>query len=298
MPAKSTEQKTIEKQIKVQEKLERESKIRDRASGIVAGAHQENGFRIMDAESEALLTEILNQYDGNENNHVGFNAEGIPRSLTANANVLYEALQMYGMIASSIPYGRGAILTITESAKNYFENKSKALGEDTEMEKPVKIFISHSSNDIEYVRRIVEFLEDMNVPENGIFCSSIPEYGIPGGKKIFEFLREQFETYDLHMIFVLSENYYNSVASMNEMGAAWVGRNDYTVVLLPGYPYSGIKGVLDPGEIATKIDDEATIHMRLFELRDKVLSEFNLNKINENKWERIRNSFIADMLSV
>lgn len=298
MPAKSLEQKNLEKQMKLQEKVARDAKIRDRATGIVAGSHQENGFRIMDAESEALLREILKQYNGNESNRVSFSTENIPASLKENSAVLYEALQMYGMIASPIAGVRSAILTITESAKNYFESKSNALSESMKMDKPVKIFISHSSKDVEYVRRIVEFLEDMNVPEEGIFCSSIPEYGIPGGQKIFDFLREQFETYNLHMIFVLSENYYNSVASMNEMGAAWVGRNDYTVVLLPKFPYSGIKGVLDPQEIATKIDDEETIGIRLSELRDKVLSEFGLNKMNENKWERVRNSFISNMLNI
>ena len=43
---KSPEQKAIEKQMRAQEKAERAAQIRERASGIVAGAHQENGFRI------------------------------------------------------------------------------------------------------------------------------------------------------------------------------------------------------------------------------------------------------------
>ena len=295
---KSPEQKAIEKQMRAQEKAERAAQIRERASGIVAGAHQENGFRILDFESETMLAEILRQYDGNENNTMSFELDNISRSLRDNALVLYEALRMYGMLASVIPYGNSAIMTVTESAKNYFENKDKVTNGGNRMEKQVKIFISHSSDDVKYVRRIVEFLEDLNVPEDGIFCSSIPEYGIPGGEKIFDFLRGQFDTYDLHVIFVLSKNYYNSIASLNEMGAAWVGRNEYTVLLLPHFPYSEITGVLDPREIATKIDDESTINIRLSELRDKILSEFALNKINENKWERVRNSFIADMLEI
>lgn len=295
---KSPEQKAIEKQMRAQEKAERAAQIRERAYGIVAGAHQENGFRILDFESETMLAEILRQYDGNENNTMNFNLDNISRSLRDNALVLYEALRMYGMLASVIPYGNNAIMTVTESAKNYFEKKDKATNGGNRMEKQVKIFISHSSDDVKYVRRIVEFLEDLNVPEDGIFCSSIPEYGIPGGEKIFDFLRGQFDTYDLHVIFVLSKNYYNSIASLNEMGAAWVGRNEYTVLLLPHFPYSEIKGVLDPREIATKIDDESTINIRLSELRDKILSEFALNKINENKWERVRNSFITDMLEI
>lgn len=297
MPTKSPEQKTIEKQMKIQERAERATKIRDRASGLVAGAHQEKGFRILDSESELMLAEILKQYNGNENNAVSFESQNISRSLSDNALVLYEALQMYGMLASTIPYRKGAILTITESAKNYFESKMNIVNGDNKMKKQVKIFISHSSNDVKYVKQIVDFLEALRVPEDGIFCSSIPEYGIPGGKKIFDFLREQFETYDLHVIFVLSKNYYNSVACLNEMGAAWVGRNEYTVVLLPEFPYTEIDGVLDPREIATKIDDASTINRRLSELRDKVISEFGLNRINEDRWERVRNAFITDMLN-
>ena len=67
MPTKSPEQKTIEKQMKIQERAERAAKIRDRAYGLVAGAHQEKGFRILDSESELMLAEILKQYNGNEN---------------------------------------------------------------------------------------------------------------------------------------------------------------------------------------------------------------------------------------
>lgn len=166
-------------------------------------------------------------------------------------------------------------------------------------EKKTKIFISHSSKDIEYVRKIVVFFEDINIPEDGIFCSSIPEYGIPGGKKIYEFLREQFENYNLHVVFVLSDNYYESVASMNEMGAAWVLRNEYTTILLPGFNFSQIKGVLDPTEIATKLDDHTdVVYARLGELKDKVISEFNLDTISANKWERKRNAFVRDILSI
>lgn len=199
---------------------------------------------------------------------------------------------------------RGFVKGTTSGIPDHYETKVKKINLNeyeelfkTETEKPVKIFISHSSKDVKYVKRFVEFLEDMNVPEEGIFCSSLPEYGIPGGKKIFDFLREQFEKYELHMIFVLSENYYSSVACMNEMGAAWVGRNDYTTILLPGFPYASIQGVLDPREIATKIDDQTTINIRLSELRDKVLSEFKLNVIGEGKWERNRDNFVKDMLS-
>lgn len=165
--------------------------------------------------------------------------------------------------------------------------------------KEPKIFISHATKDEAYVKEIVGLLEDIGVSEEGIFCSSVAGYGIPGGQNIYDYLRGQFETFNLHVLFVLSENYYSSCACLNEMGAAWVKRNKHTTILLPGFDFDEIKGVLDKETIATKLDDrEDTLNIRLSELRDEVITEFNLRKISEHKWERIRNNFINSIRSI
>ena len=177
-------------------------------------------------------------------------------------------------------------------------NSKGRVNKDSKVKKQVKIFISHSSNDKEYVKKIVEFLENMNVPECGIFCSSVAGYGVPGGNNIYEFLRKEFETYDLHMIFVLSKNYYMSSTCLNEMGAAWVGKNKCTAILLPQFSYDEIEGVISSEKVWAKIDDESMINVRLSELRDMVVSEFGLETISEHKWERIRDEFINNMLSL
>lgn len=161
-----------------------------------------------------------------------------------------------------------------------------------------KIFISHASKDEAYVKKIVGLLEAIGVPEKGIFCSSVAGYGIPGEQKIYDYLRGQFETFDLHVLFILSENYYSSCDCLCEMGAAWVRRNEYTTILLPGFDFNNIKGVLDRSTIATKLDDKSDmLKIRLSELRDKVIDEFGLEKLSESKWERIRNDFINNVSS-
>lgn len=168
-----------------------------------------------------------------------------------------------------------------------------------EIKKKAKIFISHSSKDESYVKKIVEFLEDINIQEEDLFCSSIPGYGIPHGKNIYDYLREQFDSFDLHIIFILSSNYYNSCACMNEMGAAWICRNEYTTMLLPGFEFSEIKGVLDPNEVAIKFDVQSeNVKQYLIEFRNKMLELFNLPSISETKWERIRDNFIKDINNI
>ena len=159
--------------------------------------------------------------------------------------------------------------------------------------KPRKLFISHSSEDQKYVKAFVELLEDIGVPEESFVCTSVPGYGVPGGMRIYDWLRLQFVACDLRVIYILSHNYYKSPASLNEMGAAWVTKKEDTLVLLPGFSFSEIKGCIDPTEIGIKLDgDEEELKHRLNEFKDCILSEFLLPKISPTRWERHRDAFI------
>lgn len=124
--------------------------------------------------------------------------------------------------------------------------------------KALKVFISHSSQDKDYVSCIVDFLEDIGLTQEQLFCSSIPGYGIPLDEDIYDYLKQQFQEHNLHVILVLSDNYYQSVACMNEMGAAWILQNKYTTILLPGFEFKEIKGAINPRKIGLKLDGDLT----------------------------------------
>ena len=161
-----------------------------------------------------------------------------------------------------------------------------------------KVFISHSSKDAEIVKAFVELLEDIGMPENSIVCTSVPGYGIPGGKKIYEWLREQLLNYNIHMIFMLSHNYYDSAASLNEMGAAWLAKTESTLVLLPGFSFSDIKGCIDPSEMGIALEgDMNELKHRLGELKDNLCEEFKLSPMSATKWERYRDGFLGKIQS-
>ena len=101
--AKSVLEKALEKQNKANEKAERKARNRQIAASIIEGQPVLYGVRILDSDSEALLDMILSQYDGNENNHVGFRGDNLPRSLHDSIAIQYEKLKMYGVISSCIP---------------------------------------------------------------------------------------------------------------------------------------------------------------------------------------------------
>lgn len=153
--AKSAMEKAIEKQIKESQKAAREAKLRERASVCIQSAKYINGFRIMDKEAETTLSSILSQYDGNENNYVSFEIDELPRHLQDSFSLQCEKLQMYGMFANVINYMSGAMITLTESGKSYFDDKDTVIQEAEKVpsksisnnHKQYDVFISHANKD-------------------------------------------------------------------------------------------------------------------------------------------------------
>ncbi len=90
-------------------------------------------------------------------------------------------------------------------------------------DKPFKVFISHSSEDIAFVNELVKLLEFLGVDSSEkLLCSSIKGYQIPTSEDFADYILKQFYDYNLFVIIVHSHNYYSSPYSLNEMGAAWV----------------------------------------------------------------------------
>lgn len=155
------------------------------------------------------------------------------------------------------------------------------------------IFISHSSKDKEFTKAFVDLLFAIGLNEDDIVCSSYPGLGVPLRASIYEWLVEKFQECDLHIFYFLSHNYYESAASLNEMGAAWAMKQKWDGILLPGFSFSEIAGCIDSSQIGIKLDgDIDELKHRLGELKDDIVEEFGLRSVSATRWERIRNEFI------
>lgn len=213
------------------------------------------------------------------------------------------AKEYYYVIDRNFCKGRGSIpdhyqTKVKKISKAEMESTISVNTESDEknQEKQHKLFISHAFKDKKYMKAFVELLEDIGMPDGSIVCSSMPGHGVPGGVKIYDWLREQFIECDLRVVFALSHNYYGSPACLNEMGAAWVTKATDTLILLPGFDFSEIKGCVDPTEVGIKLDgDEEELKHRLNELKDILIGEHNLPKITSTRWERRRSQFIEEI---
>ena len=112
------------------------------------------------------------------------------------------------------------------------ENEKKE--EKPQVKKPM-LFISHSSADEAIASSLVAMLRTLGFNKKNLFCSSVPGYDIPEGEDIYDTLATKFMEYDIYVIVLLSKNYYDSVACLNEMGATWVLKAKYSTIVCPGF---------------------------------------------------------------
>lgn len=162
--------------------------------------------------------------------------------------------------------------------------------------KSPKIFISHSTNDVAIVEKLVTMLEQIGVKQSQLFCSSIAGYGIPqGAGDLYNYIRNEMSNDNLFVIMMLSPNYYSSPVCLNEMGATWVKQSAYQSILLPGFRYSEIKGAVNPRDMSFSLADRENRNLALNEFKNRIIAHLGLADIDHSLWERFRDKFTEEV---
>ncbi|WP_222128281.1 TIR domain-containing protein [Bacillus cereus] len=174
---------------------------------------------------------------------------------------------------------------INELEKSQTVNELKKTVEQVGSKMTKKIFISHSSKDEKVCSAFVELLENLGVPEDMILYSTSPRHGVPGDVDIFDYLRDNIAE-GITVYYMLSDNYYQSVYCLNEMGAAWIAQNDASIFILPNLTKK-IEGVIDSKKKAYTLNQP----VELLQLKNKILETFG-GQISEAKWEDVKNKFL------
>ncbi|MGN7986472.1 MULTISPECIES: toll/interleukin-1 receptor domain-containing protein [Pedobacter] len=163
------------------------------------------------------------------------------------------------------PVKSGAVYKLTKSgyswfAKTCYENEllNRTKPPVTTRKNQMKIFISHASSNKKYGSALVELLLGIGIKDEQIVFTSNPAYGIPIGNNIFNWLKTQISE-ESFVVYLLSPDYYKSIACLNEMGASWIVENEHAAIFLPGFDLSDKSfqsGAIDPREIGFFINDE------------------------------------------
>lgn len=163
------------------------------------------------------------------------------------------------------------------------------------LKKSPKIFISHSSHDAEIASALVDLLEFLGIKD--IFCSSVPGYGVHLGENIYQRIKSEYDEHELLMIYLISPEYLHSYMSLNEMGAAWILKNDYLTFILPGLTENSLDGTCIGKNNIGVISNRSDINARMNEFKDKMINLFGFSLPDQNRWETNRNKFIKKIQS-
>lgn len=79
---------------------------------------------------------------------------------------------------------------------------------------------------------------------------------------------------------MLSKNYYESTACLNEMGATWILHKQYQTILLPGFEFKEIEGAINPRSISFKLDDKFYRNAAMGEFKDNIVEFLQLNQVD------------------
>lgn len=170
--AKDPYTKALEKQTKEQKKQAAAAERRERAQAVISGQPIIAGFRIMDKDSETLLSIILENYADNPSKQASLDYDSFPKHMHYSISFELEKLKMYGMLTNYFAYMQSCFVNLSTNGLEYFENK-KSAEEKSKLEtapintvtrKQFDLFLSHANADkLSYVDDLYKTLSLLKI---------------------------------------------------------------------------------------------------------------------------------------
>ena len=216
----------------------------------------------------------------------------------ADANVGRNVVFVYSRVdvLKDNRYSKDITRDVMEQTQHYIKYvKGESKDEKEKVKKPL-LFISHSSANENIATNLVQLLRTLGFNNKNLFCSSVPGYDIKEGEDIYDTLASKFQDYNIFVIFLLSSEYYQSAACLNEMGATWVLKANYSTIVCPGFSIPEIKGAINPSKMAVVLEDNKRVNGKLNNLKDRLIDFFGLPEVEDDTiWENDRNKFIESI---
>ena len=216
----------------------------------------------------------------------------------ADANVGRNVVFVYSRVdvLKDNRYSKDITRDVLEQTQHYIKYVKGESKEEKEKVKKPLLFISHSSANENIATNLVQLLRTLGFNNKNLFCSSVPGYDIKEGEDIYDTLASKFQDYNIFVIFLLSSEYYQSAACLNEMGATWVLKANYSTIVCPGFSIPEIKGAINPSKMAVVLGDNKRVNGKLNNLKDRLIDFFGLPEVEDDTiWENDRNKFIESI---
>lgn len=133
----------------------------------------------------------------------------------------------------------------------------------------IRLFISHSSQDIELADLVVRLLSTaLALRSQHIRCTSLDGYRLPGGADSDEQLRDEALAADC-FVGIVSPHSLGSAYVLFELGARWGAKKHLVPLLGPGMKPHALKGPL-AGLNALSCDNSSELHQLVHEIGQRL----------------------------
>jgi hypothetical protein len=196
---------------------------------------------------------------------------------------------------------RDILLSIKKEIELYTaddENEQVSFERRSDGKTPI-IFLSHCSADKPYGDALAKFIIGLGVNNDQLIYTSHQLHKIPLDANIYDYLRKNIYS-EIFMIFLLSDQYLDSPACLNEMGAAWVTQSDYTNIFTPNFNFENQKFhecVVDTRKMGAVLNGDGHSKANMFELKSKITTMFELD-VDEKQALFILDEFIQEIIEV
>ena len=157
-----------------------------------------------------------------------------------------------------------------------------------------EIFISHAVADQKLAKLLANFLKEaIGVPQDAIFCSSVPGHGIPLGDDFNGYIKDQIQNPKL-VVLLMTPAYMESWFCLMELGAAWAKSHRTIAVVVPPVSFSSVSATLGSKQAWDITKQKGLVDFREL-VKDAVSS---LEKRSDHIWDEKRGQWILDLKKI
>jgi hypothetical protein len=216
--------------------------------------------------------------------------ERIEEQSTPEFNIFRELIEAGYLTAvdASHMLGRAYLQPrITLAGREYLQQQRPRMAHPSRSTQPsIRLFISHSSQDHELVRLLLELLRSaLRLPAGEVRCTSIDGYRLPGGANTNEQLRAEVHDADA-FIGVISAQSLKSLYVAFELGARWGAGKPLIPLLAPGVDMHLLGGPLI-GLNALRADSRAQLQQLVVDVAQVLQLSPESPQVYENCIEAI-----------
>ncbi len=152
-----------------------------------------------------------------------------------------------------------------------------------------QIFISHRTTDAPVADIIKDFLVNTGIPNENVFCSSLP--GNDVNEKISPEVKERLKLCTI-IILILSKDYYESPYCLNEAGIAWYLDEVTSIPIgMPEIDHNKMIGFLNSDYKLRRLDNDGDISYMYDTAQEKLQAEHKKHSVITQETKKLKEKY-------